>query len=88
MGQYVVSTLEKRSRDTLAYEGRIALRILHIQLPKTILGHLLFFTVNDHFQEGETLAKHDLKPTIFSSIGCTNLVTFSINFGYDSFLIS
>ena len=29
-----------------------------IQLPKTILGRLLFFTVNDYFQEGERLTNY------------------------------
>ena len=40
------------------------------------------------FQEGETLAKHDEKSTIFSLIGCTKLETFWIKFGYDIFILS
>ena len=44
------------------------------------------FTVNGYFQEGETLAKHDV--TVFFLIGCTNLGTFSINFGYDILIFS
>ena len=48
----------------------------------------LFFTVNGHFQKGGALAKCNVKSTIVSSIGCNNVETFSMNFGYDIFISS
>ena len=36
-------------------QGRGPTPLLAIELPKTILGNLLFFTINVHFQGGETV---------------------------------
>ena len=51
--------------EAFGYSCLWAMLKLVLQLPKTILGRLLFFTVNDHFQEGETLGKRHVKPNQF-----------------------
>ena len=52
------------------------------------MGQLLFFNVNDHFPEDETLAKWDVKSTMILSIDCTNVETFSMGFAYEIFILS
>ena len=48
------------------------------------MGRLLFFIVNSHFHQGETLAKPNVKQANFSSIGCANVGAFTMSFGYET----